>query len=96
MKGQKYFGDTVKGEMHPKDDLPVFQKAKDWLDRYFQGQKPSISELPLAPIGGEFRQMVWKILCEIPYGQVTTYGDNSQPKRFKQNVVTSCRRRCRT
>lgn len=61
--------------MYPKDDLAVFQKAKDWLDRYFQGQKPAISELPLAPIGGEFRQMVWKILCEIPYGQVITYGD---------------------
>ena len=33
-----------------------------------------ISELPLAPKGGEFRQMVWKILCEIPSGQVWTYG----------------------
>jgi methylated-DNA-[protein]-cysteine S-methyltransferase len=31
--------------------------------------------LPLAPIGGEFRQNVWNILCEIPYGEVITYGD---------------------
>ena len=36
--------------------------------------KTEISELPLAPKGGEFRQMVWKILCEIPSGQVWTYG----------------------
>lgn len=28
MKGQKYFGDTVKGEMYPKDDLAVFKKQK--------------------------------------------------------------------
>lgn len=75
MEGQKYFGDTVKGEMHQKEDLAVFQKAKDWLDRYFRGEKPEIFELPLALIGGEFRQAVWKILCEIPYGQVITYGE---------------------
>lgn len=75
MAGQKYFGDTVNEEMYPKDDLTVFQKTKKWLDRYFDGEKPEISELPLAPIGGEFRQAVWKILCEIPYGQVITYGE---------------------
>lgn len=74
IEGQKYFGDTVKEEMYPKDDLAVFQKAKNWLDRYFRGEKPEISELPLAPAGGEFRQAVWKILCEIPYGEVITYG----------------------
>lgn len=87
MKGQKYFGDTVKGEMSPKDDLAVFQKAKNWLDRYFQGQKPAISELPLAPIGGEFRQTVWKILCEIPYGQVITYGDIAKKIAQRKGLV---------
>ncbi len=39
------------------------------------GEKPKISELKLAPKGGEFRQSVWKILCEIPYGETTTYGE---------------------
>ncbi len=72
---QKYFADTVREEMQRNDDLPVFCLAKNWLDRYFRGQKPEISELPLAPIGGEFRQTVWKILREIPYGKVITYGD---------------------
>ena len=74
-QGQKYYGDTIPETMAEKDDMPVFDAAKKWLDRYFAGGKPGISKLPLAPIGGEFRQMVWKILCEIPYGQVTTYGD---------------------
>ena len=31
-------------------------------------------DVPLAPAGSEFRQAVWKILCDIPYGQLTTYG----------------------
>lgn len=75
MAGQKYFGETIPEKMTERDDQPVFHAAKNWLDRYFAGEKPEISELPLQPIGGEFRQMVWKFLCEIPYGEVITYGD---------------------
>ncbi len=75
MVGQKYYCKTVDGEMQAREDLPVFRAVTDWLDRYFAGKQPRITELPLAPAGGEFRQAVWKILCEIPYGQVTTYGD---------------------
>jgi len=74
-EGQKYHGDTLPKAMTSRDDMPIFHDTKKWLDRYFAGKKPEISELPLAPIGGEFRQSVWKILREIPYGQVTTYGD---------------------
>lgn len=29
---------------------------------------------PLSPQGTPFRREVWKLLCEIPYGQLTTYG----------------------
>lgn len=72
---QKYFGMTVGEEMVVKDDLPIFIDARHWLDRYFQGRKPSISELPLVPKGSEFRQTVWSILCEIPYGKTITYGE---------------------
>lgn len=74
MEGQKYFGDTVPGEMSTRDDIRVFTDAKKWLGRYFAGEKPSIKELPLAPIGGAFRQGVWGILRSIPYGEVMTYG----------------------
>ncbi|MDR1730529.1 MAG: methylated-DNA--[protein]-cysteine S-methyltransferase [Synergistaceae bacterium] len=74
LEGQKYYGHSIPGTPSMKDDLPVFSDAKKWLDRYFAGKKPEISELPLAPIGGEFRQGVWSILREIPYGEVTTYG----------------------
>ena len=57
-----------------RDGLPVFDAARDWLARYFAGEKPMPSELPLCPIGGEFRQRVWSLLCQIPYGETTTYG----------------------
>jgi len=75
LEGQKYHGDTISEAMTEKDDMPVFDAAKRWLDKYFAGQKPTIAELPLAPIGSAFRQSVWAILCEIPYGEVITYGE---------------------
>jgi methylated-DNA-[protein]-cysteine S-methyltransferase len=52
----------------------AFAQAKDWLDRYFAGKKPAIDELDLAPAGSEFRQGVWALMRDIPYGAVSTYG----------------------
>lgn len=75
IEGQKYFASTLSENPEKNDDLPVFKASKQWLDSYFAGQKPAISELPLAPAGSPFRQEVWKILMEIPYGEVTTYGE---------------------
>lgn len=75
LPGQKYFLSELKEAMEEKNDQEIFLKAKSWLDRYFAGEKPQISELELAPEGCEFRQAVWKLLCEIPYGEVTTYGE---------------------
>ena len=74
LAGQKYYGGSIGETMTDKDDLPVFAVAKSWLDRYFAGEKPDACELPLAPAGGEFRQAVWRILREVPYGECITYG----------------------
>ena len=74
IEGQKYHGGTIPEAMEP-GDAPVLAAAKEWLDAYFAGERPAIADLPLAPIGSEFRQMVWRILREIPYGEVTTYGE---------------------
>ncbi len=87
-EGQKYHGSGLAASMTEKDDMPVFDAAKRWLDHYFAGKKPAISELPLSPIGGEFRQHVWRILCEIPYGQVITYGEIAQKVAAKLNKTT--------
>lgn len=72
---QKYIGNTLPKDMIEKDDVPILIEAKKWLDDYFIGEKPDLSRLSLAPIGGEFKQQVWKILLEIPYGELTTYGN---------------------
>lgn len=84
IEGQKYYFSNLKQEIIKKDDLEIFDKTKKWLDRYFNKEKPQISELKLAPIGNEFRQNVWKILKEIPYGETTTYGEIS--KQLAKNM----------
>ena len=73
IEGQKYFAATLKGEQVYPGETPILKQAAEWLDRYFAGERPLQTELPLAPVGGEFRQAVWKLLSEIPYGEVTTY-----------------------
>ena len=73
IEGQKYYKSNFLEEMKENDNDKTLLKAKKWLDRYFNKEKPSIKELELNPMGSEFRQAVWKILCEIPYGKVTTY-----------------------
>ncbi|MCD7948149.1 MAG: methylated-DNA--[protein]-cysteine S-methyltransferase [Oscillospiraceae bacterium] len=88
MEGQKYFGNTIPEAMREKDDIPVLDAAKQWLDKYFSGGKPAIAELPLAPIGGAFRQGVWSMLCEIPYGEVMTYGDIAKKMALKMGKKT--------
>lgn len=85
IEGQKYHGDTIFENMVENNTIPLFDTAKQWLDRYFAGKKPAISELPIHPIGSEFRQAVWNILCEIPYGEVITYGDISKKMAAKMN-----------
>lgn len=75
IEGQKYFGATIAEDLKEKSDLPVLVAAKKWLDKYFSDKKPAISDLPLAPIGGDFRKAIWKILCDIPYGECIAYGE---------------------
>lgn len=74
IKEQKYFYTTVSEKPIENNNLPLFNTVKKWFDKYFAGEKPSPFDLPLAPIGGQFRQLIWKYLLEIPYGETTTYG----------------------
>lgn len=75
IEGQKYFLGNIKENILKKDDLPILIQTKKWLDDYFHQKQPSINNLKLAPKGTHFQQVVWKILCEIPYGQTMTYGE---------------------
>lgn len=74
LEGQKYFAATLAGEPEEQLDLPVFLETEAWLEAYFS--RCSLPALPpLAPQGSVFRQAVWKLLLEIPYGTTTTYGE---------------------
>jgi len=81
LEGQKYYAKTIKGKIIEKD-LPIFQETKKWLNQYFKGQKPIVT-LKLKPEGSNFRQDVWKILREIPYGEVMTYGQIAKKLEYK-------------
>ena len=41
----------------------------------------------MAPIGVELRQTVWKMLIDIPYGEVITYGELAQKIAKQREIV---------
>ncbi|WP_439136175.1 methylated-DNA--[protein]-cysteine S-methyltransferase, partial [Pseudomaricurvus sp.] len=41
---------------------------------YFEGELTTF-DLPLAPIGTEFQQRVWRALAKVPFGTTITYGE---------------------
>ena len=71
-EGEKFYAEGLDPENEEKD-IPVFYDVKRWLDNYFSGQEPDFIP-PLHMFGSDFRQCVWTILREIPYGETTTYG----------------------
>ncbi len=71
LDGQKYFPYMLL-EKALREDLPVFETAKKWLDIYFSGHEPEFTP-PILLRGSAFRMEVWAELLNIPYGRVTTY-----------------------
>ena len=59
-----------------QEENELLLKAKFLLDQYFDDEKPTF-DLPLEPHGTIFQKEVWKIMCEIPYGEILTYGEIS-------------------
>ena len=81
--GQNYFADTLPAEQIAQETV-ILAQAKEWLDVYFSGKEPDFTP-PLHPIGSPFRQAVWKLLLQIPYGQTTTYGEIARQMEKLQN-----------
>lgn len=71
---QKFFGSNHKMDDFAEKELSVFENVKKWLDIYFSGSQPNFT--PCIKLNGtDFQLMVWDVLLEIPYGEVTTYKD---------------------
>ena len=83
--GQKYFARDLPAE-RVEQNTPALTEAKRWLDIYFTGGEPDFTP-PLHPIGSGFRQAVWNILLQIPYGQTTTYGEIARQLAAKQGLA---------
>ena len=72
LEGQKYFPNNI-DNYYLNEELSILAKSKDWLEKYFNGENPSIDEIPLNYIGTEFRKKVWEVLKDISYGELVTY-----------------------
>jgi O-6-methylguanine DNA methyltransferase len=52
----------------------LFTDIVQQLEEYFSGQRKSFS-IPLDLYGTPFQKMVWRELCNIPYGETRSYKD---------------------
>ncbi|WP_428492668.1 methylated-DNA--[protein]-cysteine S-methyltransferase [Rhodopila sp.] len=57
-----------------QDPSPLLRTARDQLEAYFDGALTQF-DLPLAPLGTDYRRQVWQALQAIPYGQTRRYRD---------------------
>ncbi len=83
--GQKYFARDLSGE-RTEMETPILSEAERWLDLYFSGKEPDFTP-PLHPIGSPFRQAVWEILLQIPYGATVTYGEIAEQLAKKMGLA---------
>ena len=72
---QEFLTATAGDAVEENPGVPLLRLARGWLDAYFAGRRPAPGAVPLAPVGTPFRQLVWKLLRAIPYGECVTYGD---------------------
>ena len=74
------------GELPPESPNPITGEVIEWLETYFDGQKPATS-LPLNPQGSSFQQAVWRELLAIPYGRTVTYGEIAQRIADRRGLI---------
>lgn len=55
-------------------ETDLLKEAGKQLQDYISGKRKEF-ELPLAPVGTNFQQRVWKALQEIPFGETRSYGE---------------------
>ena len=61
------------GPQHP---CPALEQAVTQLREYFAGQRRAFT-VPLSLHGTPFQQKAWAALCDIPYGETRSYGQQA-------------------
>lgn len=59
-----------------REELPIFDAAREQLEAYFAGSLREFS-LPLLMRGTPFQRAAWQALLEVPYGLTATYGQQA-------------------
>ena len=86
--GQKYYGGAVASALCYEDSA-AFTPVRRWLDDYFAGKRPSVTQLKLRPAGiSPFRAEVWRCLLEIPYGETVTYGEIARKIALRRGIAS--------
>jgi len=69
-----------------QEETGLLAMARDQLTDYFDGRLTDFS-LPLSPLGTPFQHKVWRALCNIPYGEVRSYGELARTLRTGPRAV---------
>ncbi len=73
LSGQKHLP-AVASHWQATPALAIFAHTQTQLAEYFQGKRHAF-DLPIAPQGTDFQQLVWQHLQQIPSGQTRSYGE---------------------
>lgn len=58
-------------------ETPLVLRCRKELEEYFQGKRMEFS-VKLDIQGSDFQKKCWKALCEIPYGETISYGEQAE------------------
>lgn len=96
---QKYYADTVPDDIQEQADLPIFIKTREWLDKYFQGKNPAVSELaagsPRRKISADGMENFMPNPARAGFELWRDCQNNCPANRQKEHVRPSRRRSCR-
>lgn len=71
---QLWFGRRDNPNVYVERETPRIIEAAAELQAYLAGDLRQFS-IPIMPKGTDFQQRVWRVLCEIPYGETCSYRD---------------------
>lgn len=69
-----FFCNHLSSPTHTVSPSNTAKEIISWLDCYFKGYSKAVPKELLDPQGTEFQKLVWKCLCDLPFGHSTSYG----------------------